>query len=807
LNRFWEILLGLDRGFLDREGELGVQFNPRWPLQDILGASLWNAALILLAAAMVWYVYRREGRSRNVRVTLGVIRGVVLLLAIALLNRPVVTLVQTRVEPSVLAILVDDSLSMKIADGSGAADSTTSKSRLDEAVSLLTDGDRALVRSLAATHDLRFYRFSRDAQPVAELSLPSASGKRTTRDLDASPVDAALRALKPQGQNTAVTAALTSVLQDLQGQRLAGVVMLTDGRENPAQPPAAMAAIKSFGVKIFPVAVGSDAAPLNVEVQSVAVQDIAFKGDIVNVRATVRASGLPADRDVTVALRDRKTGAPVVGEDGRNVEQVVSLIEGTPQEVELQLKPEQVGPLDLEVVAVPQPGEVDEDDNTRLAQLTVLDARITLLYVDGYPRWEYRYIKNEMIRDRSVEISCLLTSADASFAQEGDKPVTRFPESIEEIMQYDVVLFGDVDPRQFTDAQLALVSEFVSRKGGGFGMIAGPRMAPQMFRNTAIETILPVNIARVSNEPYAPITDGFRPVVTRDGQQSGIFRFFPDKDRNDAFLRDEIQPIYWYCRGVTAKPGVGIVQAEHPVDTAPDGRKAPLMVLGRYGAGRTLFTAIDDSWRWRYYTGESVFDTYWVQQVRYLARGRKLGQRRLAFAAERPTYELGQQVRLTLRLLDPTLPSQLPDQIRVEVLDADGQPVRQETLMRQPGGQNDTYATSFTADRMGGFTARLAPVAGGIDSLDVPIEVISPRLELAQPQVDRATLSRLASETLGQVLNASEAQEKLPQLVPSAAKIIPVRSGTPLWDAPLALALFVVLITVEWIVRKLNGMV
>jgi uncharacterized membrane protein len=807
VNRFWEILLGLDRGFLDREGELGVQFNPRWPLQDIVGASLWNTALILLAAAMVWYVYRREGRSRNVRVTLGVIRGVVLLLAIALLNRPVVTLVQTRVEPSVLAILVDDSLSMKIADGSEAADSTASKSRLDEAVSLLTDGDRALVRALAATHDLRFYRFSRDAQPVAELSLPSASGKRTTKNLDSGPVDAALRALKPQGQNTAVTAALTSVLQDLQGQRLAGVVMLTDGRENPAQPPAAMVAIKSFGVKIFPVALGSDAAPLNVEVQSVAVQDIAFKGDIVNVRATVRASGLPADRDVTVALRDRKTGAPVVGEDGRNVEQVVSLIEGTPQEVELQLKPEQVGPLDLEVVAVPQPGEVDEDDNTRLAQLTVLDARITLLYVDGYPRWEYRYIKNEMIRDRSVEISCLLTSADASFAQEGDKPVTRFPESIEEIMQYDVVLFGDVDPRQFTDAQLALVSEFVSRKGGGFGMIAGPRMAPQMFRNTAIETILPVNIARVSNEPYAPITDGFRPVVTRDGQQSGIFRFFPDKARNDAFLRDEIQPIYWYCRGVTPKPGVGIVQAEHPVDTAPDGRKAPLMVLGRYGAGRTMFTAIDDSWRWRYYTGESVFDTYWVQQVRYLARGRKLGQRRLTFAAERPTYELGQQVRLTLRLLDSTLPSQLPDQIRVEVLGADGQPVRQETLMRQPGGQNDTYAASFTADRMGGFTARLAPVAGGIDSLDVPIEVISPRLELAQPQVDRATLSRLASETLGQVLNASEAQEKLPQLVPSAAKIIPVRSGTPLWDAPLALALFVVLITVEWIVRKLNGMV
>ena len=91
--------------------------------------------------------------------------------------------------------------------------------------------------------------------------------------------------------------------------------------------------------------------------------------------------------------------------------------------------------------------------------------------------------------------------------------------------------------------------------------------------------------------------------------------------------------------------------------------------------------------------------------------------------------------------------------------------------------------------------------------MDVPLEVIVPRLELAQPQVDRAMLSRLASETLGQAVNAADAQEKLPSTIASAAKIIPVRSGTPLWDAPLALALFVGLITFEWIVRKLNGMV
>jgi hypothetical protein len=108
----------------------------------------------------------------------------------------------------------------------------------------------------------------------------------------------------------------------------------------------------------------------------------------------------------------------------------------------------------------------------------------------------------------------------------------------------------------------------------------------------------------------------------RRGEAAMMFRFFTDRAQNDKYLRDDLQPLFWFSRGVVAKSGVGLVYAEHPIATDPTGRKAPLLVLGRFGAGRTLFSAIDDSWRWRYYTGESVFDTYWVQQIRYLARGR-----------------------------------------------------------------------------------------------------------------------------------------------------------------------------------------
>ena len=427
--------------------------------------------------------------------------------------------------------------------------------------------------------------------------------------------------------------------------------------------------LRVAGARVFAVPVGSESRIRNVAIRSVSAQDVAFKGDVVAVRVKVAVTGADAKSPVTLRLL-KNDGSLVEGVGSKQATASVDASQDGVYDADLLMRATEVGSMDLVVEAGALPGEITLDDNTRTLQISVLDAKVSLLYVEGYPRWEYRYLKTQMMRDKTVELSTLLTSADQGYAQEGNKPIRYFPQTMEQLMEYDVVLMGDVDPRQFTDAQVQMLREFVMKRGGGLGMIAGPRYAPYAWRGTPLEAVLPVDITNA--RPDETAVEAFRPVLTPEGQDSPMFRFFADRAENERFVREGLQPMYWFARGVTARPAISEVYAEHPTLTGPDGRKAALVVVGRPGAGRVLFSAIDDTWRWRYYTGESIFDTYWVQQIRYLARGRKVGQRKLLFTSVQRVYEAGEQVQLEARVVDDVLASQLPDSLGVEVYDQGG---------------------------------------------------------------------------------------------------------------------------------------
>src|SRR5277367_4434042 len=161
MQRLLELILGLPAGFLSRTGELSLGFNPAWPGQQSIGAGPWNLALVIGCGALVFWAYRRDGRTQARRLILGALRAALLLALILLLNRPVLVLGNNRVEPSVLAVMFDDSLSMSIRDGAGDSQLPVAArpTRLEAAKNIFTADQDHLLRDLAKTHTLRLYRF------------------------------------------------------------------------------------------------------------------------------------------------------------------------------------------------------------------------------------------------------------------------------------------------------------------------------------------------------------------------------------------------------------------------------------------------------------------------------------------------------------------------------------------------------------------------------------------------------------------------------------------------------------------------
>jgi uncharacterized membrane protein len=763
VQRLYELLLGLEAGFLSREGLMSIDWRPRWPLQEVFGAAAWNLVLVAAAVAVVVWAYRRDGRTRAWRLTLGGLRLAFLVLIITLLNRPTLSLERLRVEPGVVAILLDRSASMQVEDV-GEDRSERFTSALEAATSV--------AEQTSETHDVRRFLIDTGATEVESL------------DND------------PTSDATDLQTATADALRQLRGTNLAAVVLLSDGRNTDTTTAAV-----TPDVPVYTIPVGDPAEPANVAIEAVLAEPNVFAGDTLNVITRIRTDGV--EGPVTVRLQ-RSDGTAALDAAGNPL--TATVVEDA--EVELQLPTTTPGPLDLQIVAEAPPGvrETSLDDNTRPLRVDVLEATLRVLYVDGYPRWEYRYLKNQIIRDDTIDASILLTSADADFPQEGNSPIRRFPVSEEEFASYDVVLLGDVSPRQFSDGQLELIREFVGDKGGGFGMIAGPRNSPWSWTGTAIEALLPVDVVAEPSQSVAA-TNGWRPVVTPAGSRTGIFRFFADKEANERYLEEGLRPLYWFATGVRPKAGLGDVLARHPDEEGPDGEAAALLVAGRYGAGRTLFNAIDESWRWRYYTGEPVFDTFWVQQLRYLARGRKLGDRRATLDVDRPGYLIGERATVELRILDGRLANNLPDRLEARLLDADATPVDTVSLVRRStnaGGEASRYTGSFDADRAGAFTAVVAPLAGDVPELADPFVVDLPRGELLRPATDFPALQRLATETGGRVIPLND----LTQLdIPTAARRTPVLTDRALWDAPIALGLLALLLTLEWTGRKVAGLV
>ena len=436
---------------------------------------------------------------------------------------------------------------------------------------------------------------------------------------------------------TALGGALLEAVEASQGPPIALAVVLTDGAHN-AGVDAMEAAwrLRRLGVPLVTVGVGLP-RPDDASLRNLLVADMVFANDIVPLRVQCRASGY-----------EKRSTTLLVKVDGAEVARRQVTFAGDARFVEAPFKaPRMGGPHTLEVLLVGLPGEATEANNVIRRPLRVLDDKIKVLYVEGTPRWEHRYIRAVLKRDPRIDVQFINTEGDKDLARASREHLGRFPETEAQAFRYDLVILGDVRANTFTPTQLSLLEQLVRERGGSLILLAGRKHAPAEYVDTPLAAMLPV---RFGADAWEDIGDDVHPVLTSEGRRSTVMAMERSEARTQA-LWANVRPLNWVPPVLGAKPAA-VVLAELS-DSSQRLKAFPLIAWHRYGAGKCMFVGTDQLWRLRARTGDKYHLRFWGQAVQFLTLSRLLGEnRRVRLQTGRDEYPLGEPVEVFAAVLN-----------------------------------------------------------------------------------------------------------------------------------------------------------
>ncbi|MBC7834492.1 MAG: hypothetical protein H7Y88_05250 [Phycisphaerales bacterium] len=831
-------LLSLDRLGL---GDPGVELALQRPIPS------WGWAIVMLAALVVgWLGYRRlEGRRRP-RILLAISRAALLLLLALLIAGPRLVRPQETEERDWVIVLVDRSASMTIADvrsGSPGAPVSTREQQLNAAL----EQSWPMWRELADSRVVLWMGFDAAAYDlIARASDPSTAANNSV-DHPGAPGPPELAS--PVGRRTSLGRALEQALRRAAGRPLAGVVILSDGRSSDGPSRTLLRRLEAEKVPVFTVPLGSPIGVPDVAVVSTQGPDAAFVDDLVPIQTTIRWRSLPEGQRIgKVQLLERSTGlvldeqeiAPEPADRPSSLSPEPSPAIPTPSPspdatertliLTGRVGKEGAGRGEWVVRIVPDSSDLIVENNQLPVDLDLEDRPLRVLYFEGYPRWEYRYLKNLLVREGSIRSASLILSEGKRFVQEGDAPMQVLPSSPEEWREFDVIVIGDVHPGMFSTQQLEQLREHVGQRGAGLLWIGGEGPTPTAWAATPLADLLPFSLAPESRdlpgEPLKAVAAWDRPVVMAPApaaEQFGVMRL-ADELENNSWWPAELgehetgwSRLLWAQRLAPSilKPATEVLAVARA--EGGDGSiapiEAPLVVTMRFGAGRVLYVGTDETWRWRFGRGERLPERFWLQMVRMLGREsltRAGKAARLVLSPQRA--QVDQPVQVLVELLDQRLIDRDARSLRARIIPLDPaaeQPVEEASLTPESAsGQTSVnsgvrrYTSVYIASRSGRYRVEVTDPALDGERLAAEIEIWLPDDELLRPDTDHAMLAELSRATEGAVL-APDALASVRELLPNRrVRLIGTPEEETLWDTPLALILVVLLLTFEWVVRR-----
>lgn len=722
------------------------------------------ACVAIAGAALLTYRGLATVESRRDRAILVVLRLAALAVLLFCLIRPTLILKAAVPQQNFLGVLVDDSRSMAIADRNGQPRSAFIQEQL-------TGQNAKLLAALSERFVVRFFSFS-------------SSSNRVTSAAD----------LKFAGTATRLGQALDRARDELAGLPLAGLVMVSDGADtSDAAIDESLASLKARSIPVFTLGIGQERFARDIQVTRVETPRSVLKGTSLVVDIVISQTGYGGQ---TVPL--------TVEDDGRIVStQDVKLpADGESATAKVRFTANEAGARVFSFKIPTQSGEQVTQNNGRDSLIQVNDRAEKVLYYEGEPRPELKFLRRAVEDDKNLQVVSLDRTAENKFYRQSvssaDELVGGFPKTREELFQYRAIILGSVEAAAFTPEQLRMLADFVSKRGGSLLMLGGRRaFAEGGWGGTPVGDVLPV-VMGASNGKYftylsvRPTRAGALTPITQIAatEEASASRWNDMPDLSAVNLIREVKP------GATVLlTGVDKARQDHVV-----------LAFQRFGRGKAFAMPVQDVWTWRMDAKMAVTDTthamFWRRLIRWLVDGVP-GQVNVSTTADR--VEPGETVKVNAEVLDSAYVEVNDSRVVAHITSPSGKTT--DVPVEWTVTRDGEYKTTFVPDESGIYDVRIAAERDQkeLGSSSVQVRVSAGDAEYFDAAMRAPLLKRIAEDTGGRFFTPENASA-LPEAISYSGRGVTVVEERDLWDMPVLFIALISLVGAEWGYRRVKGL-
>ncbi len=734
-----------------------------WPVWLLL------LAVLVAGGALAYFIGRatsmrvKGGRSAVVWLLQTLLASVLLLL----LWHPALSVATLRPQQNIVAVVVDDSSSMAVDDaGSG--------SRMNAAVSLLDSG---LVKSLQEKFQVRLYKLS---DHLERLDAYDKGG---------------LTKLTANGTATHIGDSLKQVLADAASLPIGAVVLLSDGADNSGGIDLeTISEVRRQRIPVHTIGFGREKMAHDVELTGVETPARALPDSRLSATVSFHQHGYSGGK-AKVFIRD--AGKVLAVHD------ILFKADGVEQTENILFNAGPKGVKAIEVSIDPLPNEENQRNNKLMRLVNVDNRTPRILYMEGEPRWEFKFLRRAVEDDQSIHLSTILrTTQNKIYVQDdhGDAPKTikdGFPTRVEDLFEFDGLILGSVDAPYFTTTQQQMMKDFVDRRGGGILFLGGKdSLADGGYARSVLNDVLPVKLPDRKN---TFVRDPANVELTKEGVDSLITRIEEDPQKNvDRWKK--LPYIMNFQDAGEKKPGAVTLVEAKPTSVG----HLPLLTIQNYGRGRTAVFATAGSWRWQMLqpVADKSHEMFYSQLLRWLVNETP---RRLMVSTPQQMLNDASLVKLRADVRDKAFLPAADATVEAHIL---GEGVTETVSMRPDALDAGVYTTEWTAPKAGSYVVEVT-AHRGVEDLGRDVITFKRDDGVAENfhvEQNRELLEKLSSETGGKYYKPEDAK-KLGKDISYSEAGITVRETRDLWDMPVIFLLLLMLRSGEWLLRRRWGVI